>query len=398
MILWYGCEGSLNREEVRTSRSRVSTQTGEVLTSKVGDSGKSPGFSILVLSSSAIFFAFPGVNGTYNQMTTSASESPWLTSPNHDALVSLGTHSLHLNISVPPRSTPSQPLVILEAGLGCSLSEWLPTARLISPFARVLAYSRSGYGRSESAPPDFPPTCANRALELRSVLRRVDLEPPYLLVGHSHGGIIIREFLEQFKNEVAGMVFVDALPLNNVPDLPDSIWSLCPGELYLEVVGLKGSHIFKADEWAAIEADNVKSAKRGAIKAELDVGSASQNAINTAQGAVVGESGEMHFSARPLTGGRRMSVILGSANNDFRKMYEYGIKHGNGTMDEREEVSAWLKKWGPIFDQRKLAVLELAEDGGESRMVQAKGVGKTHNVHWTQPWLVAQEVKWVLEG
>lgn len=100
------------------------------------------------------------------------------------------------------------PVVILEAGLPGSSLTWSSVTPGIAEFARVCAYDRAGYGWSEPGP--RPRTSGSIARELRLLLQNASIEPPYVLVGHSFGGLVAQTYASRFPDEVAGMVLVDA--------------------------------------------------------------------------------------------------------------------------------------------------------------------------------------------
>jgi pimeloyl-ACP methyl ester carboxylesterase len=102
------------------------------------------------------------------------------------------------------------PTVVLDYGLGGSIETWSDVFPEVARFTRVVAYDRAGYGKSESGPE--PRSQTQIATELHTLLHRANIAPPYVLVGHSLGGANIRAFAHLFKDEVAGLVFVD--PLN----------------------------------------------------------------------------------------------------------------------------------------------------------------------------------------
>src|SRR4051812_8390113 len=100
------------------------------------------------------------------------------------SLISIGTHSLHLSTSGPPR-TPNTPLILLMPGHGSTTTEWSAVKRLITPFARWLEYDRSGLGRSESHPSPPTPYIINAtsiAAELDILLRNAGVEGPFIIV------------------------------------------------------------------------------------------------------------------------------------------------------------------------------------------------------------------------
>jgi len=98
--------------------------------------------------------------------------------------------------------------VILETGLGGMSSAWGWIQPATSRFSRVVSYDRTGLGWSEA---DTAPRTARLAVRrLRDILRCSHLSPPYILVGHSMGGLFMRVFADRHPEEVAGMVLVDA--------------------------------------------------------------------------------------------------------------------------------------------------------------------------------------------
>ncbi|MDQ2936278.1 MAG: alpha/beta fold hydrolase [Acidobacteriota bacterium] len=119
--------------------------------------------------------------------------------------VDVGGHKLWLKLA-----GSGTPTVVLDYGLGGSIENWDDVFPEVTRFTRVVAYDRAGYGKSE---PDMEPRSFERiAIDLHSMLHAAHVGPPYVLVGHSLGGANIRAFAKLFKDEVAGLVFID--PLN----------------------------------------------------------------------------------------------------------------------------------------------------------------------------------------
>ena len=118
-------------------------------------------------------------------------------------LVSIGTHKLYTEIRGPSR-LPSQPVVIIFPGSGAACDTWKSVSTQIASFARVLLYDRAGIGRSERGP-DRDTGYIN-ARELSKLLKAIGVKGPYVLVAHSYGGCVAREFLHLHSREVVGMV------------------------------------------------------------------------------------------------------------------------------------------------------------------------------------------------
>ena len=102
----------------------------------------------------------------------------------------------------------ASPTVILEAGLGDGKESWAPVYEQIGQLAQVLAYDRAGYGASRSA--NRSRDGATVVRELRSTLHALELNPPYILVGHSIGGTYMELYARSYPEEVAGIVLVDS--------------------------------------------------------------------------------------------------------------------------------------------------------------------------------------------
>ncbi len=118
-------------------------------------------------------------------------------------LVDIGGHRLWIDCE--GRGTPT---VILEAGLGGLSLEWRQLQKGLSRFTRVCRYDRTGYGRSDYR--NMERTVANASGELRRLLERAGIAPPWVLVGHSYGGLIGQHFARNNPGETAALVLLDA--------------------------------------------------------------------------------------------------------------------------------------------------------------------------------------------
>jgi len=101
-----------------------------------------------------------------------------------------------------------RPTVILDHALGGSSRDWRHVQRGLASTTRVCSYDRAGYGRSDPGP--RPRTSSRIASELRTLMDRAELPPPYLLAGHSFGGYNVRAFADLFPDETAGLVLLDS--------------------------------------------------------------------------------------------------------------------------------------------------------------------------------------------
>ncbi|TRU83111.1 MAG: alpha/beta hydrolase [Microcystis novacekii Mn_MB_F_20050700_S1] len=100
--------------------------------------------------------------------------------------------------------------VVMDYGIGGLSLIWSLVQPEVAKFARVCSYDRAGYGWSESS--QSPRTSQQMVEELSALLDEAGIEGPYILVGHSLGGLNARLFASQYPEKVVGMVLVDAVP------------------------------------------------------------------------------------------------------------------------------------------------------------------------------------------
>lgn len=100
-----------------------------------------------------------------------------------------------------------KPIVVLEAGHGDGLTTWARVQPAIARRTRVCSYDRAGFGFSD--PPQKPGTIQQAVDDLHALLAKADARPPFVLVGHSMGGMIVRLYTAEYPDEVAGLVLVD---------------------------------------------------------------------------------------------------------------------------------------------------------------------------------------------
>jgi pimeloyl-ACP methyl ester carboxylesterase len=118
----------------------------------------------------------------------------------------LPADTLHHRIKLEGKGTRT---VILESGLGDTLDVWKTVQPLIAAgCARTMAYNRAGYLGSDNS--NGPRDSETIVAELRTELQRLNINPPYVLVGHSLGGLYMQYFARNYPQEVVGLVLVDS--------------------------------------------------------------------------------------------------------------------------------------------------------------------------------------------
>ncbi len=111
-----------------------------------------------------------------------------------------------------------EPTVILEAGLGAAgTEEFFGFLDQMSGTSRVCTYDRAGTGVSDERPAGEHVTAALMAEELHRLLDAIEVPVPFVLVGHSYGGMPVRAFEGTYPSDVAGMVLID---VSSEPEVP----------------------------------------------------------------------------------------------------------------------------------------------------------------------------------
>jgi pimeloyl-ACP methyl ester carboxylesterase len=118
--------------------------------------------------------------------------------------VDVGGHKLQVLVE---GSDQGRPTVIFESGLGGGIDSWAAVRPSIAEVTRMVSYTRAGNGGSQPGP--RPRSSAQIVNELRVMLQKLDIAPPYVLVGHSIGGIYVRAFAGMYPDEVCGLVLLD---------------------------------------------------------------------------------------------------------------------------------------------------------------------------------------------
>ncbi|HYO17932.1 MAG TPA: alpha/beta hydrolase, partial [Dermatophilaceae bacterium] len=144
--------------------------------------------------------ALASVGGAYQTVAEAADAKSY---PMAGQLVDVGDHSLHLSCT-----GSGSPTVVLEAGGGEMSSNLGWIAPAVARDTRVCVYDRAGRGWSE--PADTPQDGTQIATDLHTLLQRGHVPGPYVLAGHSFGGLYVLNFAARYPTEVAGMVLVDS--------------------------------------------------------------------------------------------------------------------------------------------------------------------------------------------
>ncbi len=110
--------------------------------------------------------------------------------------------------------------VLFESGIAATHLNWFNIQEKVSKFAFTASYDRGGLGWSDSTQTARTP--ANLATELHELLQIAGIKPPYILVGHSFGGLVMRQFALLYPDEVTSVILVDPMRCDEWPPLDPS--------------------------------------------------------------------------------------------------------------------------------------------------------------------------------
>ena len=130
-------------------------------------------------------------------------------------LVDIGGHRLHINCT-----GAGSPTVVIEAGLGDWSTTWAAYVQPeVAKTTRVCTYDRAGMGWSEAGP--LPRDAAQNAKELHTLLQNANIPGPYVMVGHSLGGLVVRVYAHDYSSEVVGVVLIESMNPKNFTHSPE---------------------------------------------------------------------------------------------------------------------------------------------------------------------------------
>ncbi len=162
-----------------------------------------------VLYPVSVLLGLASVGGGYQSIGEAADAQA---KPMAGQLIDVGDHRLHLSCT-----GYGSPTVVVEAGGGEMAADLQLISEAVSSDTRVCVYDRAGRGRSESA--QTSPHGIQIAIDLHALLQRAHVPGPYVLAGHSFGGLYVQTYAARYPSEVAGMVLIDSTAPNaSAPD------------------------------------------------------------------------------------------------------------------------------------------------------------------------------------
>lgn len=129
-------------------------------------------------------------------------------------LLDVGGYKLHIHCAGPENPGMSLPTVVIEAGAGTPSPTYHWLQQGIAETTKVCVYDRAGLAWSEES--GLPRDSKTVATKLHTLLNTANIEKPFVFAGHSIAGLYMRQYVEQYPDDIAGLVFLD-------PSHPDQV-------------------------------------------------------------------------------------------------------------------------------------------------------------------------------
>jgi len=250
-----------------------------------------------------------------------------------------------------------QPVVVFESGYGTPMDNWDKVLEGVAELAPLVTYDRPGIGQSD--PINEMPTIKNVSDRLVRILQHLELEPPYVLVGHSLGGMYVRGFANYYPELLAGLVIIDPADFTETHQNK---------RLYYEVLNWETT---KVDSLIQSFIDKRKSRKDQVPLALQREGQVLES-VRAAEFREITEKSLPNIPVHILTGGR------------FDKPMKYRSKAYDEEALFRSKMKHRVSRWTDVIQSVDKGMLLYSGDAG-------------HYVHIDDPELLIASVRIVLQ-
>ena len=320
--------------------------------------------------------------------------------------VDVGGYKLHVQFAGLTRKV-NTPLIICIHGTAGHLEQSAALVRTLAEKHRVLSYTRAGLGHSESRFKENetaePPTLDAIAAELKLLLSATKQSPPFVLIGHSWGGMIsvnmVSSLLHQNIPDIQGIVILDGgMPSFTSPPGQYGSFANDPGTPWAHSsvqAMLKGLDTFALqDPRNKLELNDTEYDKL------IEARSTPQHYKGTSlefQGLFGSylPFAECQYEQRKTLPPMPICLVHAHAHESFRTMFEAGLAKGNGTQEEREDVERLLGTWKENVMKNQRQFLDLTGPQLGHSILSAKGTA--HGVMMQDVASVVQGLEWVLQ-
>jgi pimeloyl-ACP methyl ester carboxylesterase len=165
---------------------------------------------LIVLLVLLVLAALPLVGAGWQRIATANDHRRYLPPGELVAIDDQGARlHLHTQGRLHRHDNPEKPVVLLDAGTPGFSAQWGWIQPAIAEFATVVSFDRPGLGWSDPGRDEEPSNPRDAAQRLHAALQKLGLPGPYLLVGHSYGGLTSRMFADEYPEQISGFVLVD---------------------------------------------------------------------------------------------------------------------------------------------------------------------------------------------
>jgi len=252
-----------------------------------------------------------------------------------------------------------QPVIVFESGHGTPMGHWNRILNGVSELAPLITYDRPGIGKSEAD--NEMPTIKNVSDKLIKVLKKLDIEPPYVLVGHSLGGAYVRGFTVYYPELLAGLIIIDPADFTET--------KLNRRTPFLDV-GLTNEQVdtlFRKWETEAEENKNIPTTKPKSVIEESEV----LAQLRETDFVEISDTELPNIPVHILTGGR------------YDTPPRFRIQELNDSLLFRAKMKNRVERWTDVVQSVDKGMLFYSGDAG-------------HFVHYDDPELLISSIRIVL--
>lgn len=281
-------------------------------------------------------------------------------------MIDIGGYRLHMHVE-----GEGTPTVVFDSGAGGIGLAWELVRPAIAKVARVMVYDRAGLGWSDPSPK--PRRADVMAEELRTLLTNANIEGPFILVGHSLGGVVARQFAAKYPNEVAGLVLVDSAHEQQMKHFPEALVKMVNS-----MKGMMGvMKLMSKLGIFALKPDLVQIGDNGKLSKELVANMQGVMASSNSHAEAMIAETETVYAAetQPVStlGDLPLTVIR------HGQLDENAVPPSLGQQVRDDYESAWQKLQAQILSLSKRGRLIVAERSG-------------HNIMFDQPEIVIESI------
>jgi pimeloyl-ACP methyl ester carboxylesterase len=252
-----------------------------------------------------------------------------------------------------------QPVVVFESGYGTPMGHWDRVLDGVSEMAPLVTYDRPGIGDSE--PDDEMPTIKNVADKLIKILHQLDIEPPYILVGHSLGGAYVRGFAVYYPEMLAGLVIIDPADFTET--------QLNKREVYRDL-GFDEAAIDSL--FAKWEKANMENRKNSTAPLSVQEEGEVLEELRNTDFKEINDSVLPNIPVHILTGGR------------YDTPERFRSTEFNDSLEFRIKMKYRVERWTDVIQSVDKGMLLYSGDAG-------------HFVHWDDPELLICSIRIILQ-